>query len=138
MQGGATAQFSAVPLNLPGDYRQVDYLDTGAWSGKAIREASRYAEVNVVAGGGSFSYNSIDEECKWRLGSNSACFHYTPNETIGGFELPFIPSRQKVPLVADYVVDDFVPTSGCFQIWINLCWSTKKYWPRRLNAGDCW
>ncbi|RRJ84225.1 3-phosphoserine/phosphohydroxythreonine transaminase [Aestuariirhabdus litorea] len=101
VQGGATAQFSAVPLNLMGLTGKADYLNTGLWSSKAIEEARRFGEVNLVADGQPASYCSLAPIEQWRFSEAADYFHYTPNETIGGFELNEIPEVPSAPLVAD-------------------------------------
>jgi phosphoserine aminotransferase len=100
MQGGASAQFSAVPLNIAKDDGVADYINTGAWSKKAIGEAKRFLKVNVAADAGE-PYASVPSRDSWKLTPNAAYVHYTPNETIGGVEFPFIPDVGSVPLVAD-------------------------------------
>jgi phosphoserine aminotransferase len=100
LQGGATAQFAAVPLNLTRPDSVVDYIHTGAWSKKAIAEAKRYCRVNVAADAGS-PYASIPPRSAWKLTPGAAYVHYTPNETIGGVEFHDIPDTGDVPLVAD-------------------------------------
>jgi phosphoserine aminotransferase len=101
LQGGATGQFAAIPLNLARPDSAVDYVNTGAWSKKAIAEAKRYAKVNVAADAGG-SYSSVPELTSWKLTPGAAYVHYTPNETIGGVEFPFVPEVGAAPLVADF------------------------------------
>jgi phosphoserine aminotransferase len=100
LQGGATAQFAGVPLNLTTPDSVVDYVNTGAWSKKGISEAKHYAKVNVVADAGE-PYVSIPAFPTWKLTPGAAYLHYTPNETIGGVEFHFVPDAGSVPLVAD-------------------------------------
>lgn len=100
LQGGASTQFAMVPLNLLGDRTVADYVNTGEWSKKAIKEAGRYCQVNVVASDEANRFTSVPEQAEWRRSSDAAYLHYTPNETIGGVEFPFIPDSE-VPLVAD-------------------------------------
>ena len=100
LQGGASTQFSAVPLNLLGDRRGADYVNTGEWSKKAIEEGRRYGEVNVVASSKDTNFASIPPQRQWQLGPEAAYLHYTPNETIGGVEFLWTP-QVEVPLVAD-------------------------------------
>lgn len=100
LQGGATGQFAAIPLNLTTADSVVDYVDTGAWSKKAISEAKRYARVNVAADAGE-PYVSIPPVAGWKRTANAAYLHYTPNETIGGVEFQFVPEAGGAPLVAD-------------------------------------
>ena len=102
LQGGATGQFAAVPLNLARAESTVDYLNTGHWSQKALREAQRYtARVNVVADEAASRYTTVPAPEALRLTPDAAYLHYTPNETIGGVEFPYIPETGSVPLVAD-------------------------------------
>src|SRR5665213_1546209 len=101
MQGGASAQFSAVPLNLAGADAAADYLDTGAWSRKALLEAQRYCRVNIAADEAASGYCTVPEPQNLHLTAGAAYLHYTPNETIGGVEFPYIPDTAAVPLVAD-------------------------------------
>lgn len=100
MQGGATTQFAAVPLNLCSAGQAVDYVNTGAWSKKAIGEARRLANVTVAADAGE-PYCSIPAPATWNRSADAAYLHYTPNETIGGVEFHRIPDGGSVPLVAD-------------------------------------
>ncbi|WP_288362922.1 3-phosphoserine/phosphohydroxythreonine transaminase [uncultured Spongiibacter sp.] len=100
LQGGASSQFSAVPLNLCEEGATVDYVNTGQWSKKAIKEAKRYANVNVVASSEANNFASIPAFDSWQLSDDAAYLHYTPNETIGGVEFFWTPEVQ-APLVAD-------------------------------------
>jgi phosphoserine aminotransferase len=100
LQGGASTQFSAVPLNLLDDKTNADYVNTGQWSKKAIAEGKRYAEVNVVASSEDTKFSTIPPQDSWQLGADAAYLHYTPNETIGGVEYFWTP-QVEVPLVAD-------------------------------------
>jgi len=101
MQGGASSQFSTIPLNLLGDKASADYVNTGIWSKKAIAEAKRYADVNVVASSEEGGFASIPDQASWQTRADAAYLHYTPNETIGGLEFDFVPDSANVPLVAD-------------------------------------
>ncbi|MFT7402999.1 3-phosphoserine/phosphohydroxythreonine transaminase [Zhongshania sp.] len=100
LQGGASSQFAAVPLNLMGEGKVVDYVNTGEWSKKAIKEAKRYATVNVVASSEDTNFSTIPAFESWKLSEDAAYLHYTPNETIGGLEFFWTPESE-VPLVAD-------------------------------------
>lgn len=101
LQGGATGQFSAVPLNLAQPYSVVDYLNTGAWSAKAIAEARRYCEVRIPADQSASGYTTVPPVESLQLSHFASYVHYTPNETIGGVEFPYVPDTGTVPLVAD-------------------------------------
>ncbi|ARN75037.1 3-phosphoserine/phosphohydroxythreonine transaminase [Oceanicoccus sagamiensis] len=100
LQGGASTQFASVPLNLLGDKTAADYVNTGQWSKKAIKEAKRFADVNVVASSEDSNFTSIPAFDSWNLNKDAAYLHYTPNETIGGVEFMWTPEVD-VPLVAD-------------------------------------
>jgi phosphoserine aminotransferase len=102
LQGGASAQFAAVALNLARAESTVDYLCTGHWSKKALTEARRLtARVNVLADEGHSRYTTVPAAGALRLTPGAAYLHYTPNETIGGVEFPYVPDSGAVPLVAD-------------------------------------
>jgi len=101
LQGGATGQFAAIPLNLSAAGGVADYVNTGAWSKKAIGEARRYCRVNVAADAGG-RYSTVPARESWQLTPDAAYVHYTPNETIGGVEFPFVPEVSDTPLVADF------------------------------------
>ena len=100
LQGGATAQFSALPLNLLRGASCADYVNTGQWSIKAIAEARKYCEVNVVASSEAERFMTVPPQARWNCSAEAAYLHYTPNETIGGLEFGWIPDVD-VPLVAD-------------------------------------
>ena len=100
LQGGASTQFSAVPLNLMGENGTADYVNTGQWSKKAIAEGKRYGTVNVAATSEDTNFSTIPARETWQLSDNAAYLHYTPNETIGGVEYFWTP-KVDVPLVVD-------------------------------------
>jgi len=102
MQGGASSQFTMVPMNLLRGRSSADYINTGQWSSKAIKEAKRYCNVNVAASTESNNFTSAPSQNDLQLNSDAAYVHYTPNETIGGVEFDYIPDTGEVPLVADY------------------------------------
>jgi phosphoserine aminotransferase len=101
LQGGATSQFAMVPMNLLRGRTQADYVNTGAWSKKAIGEAKRYCSVNVAASSEATKFTTVPPQDTWKLDPAAAYVHYTPNETIGGVEFDWIPATGEVPLVAD-------------------------------------
>ena len=101
LQGGATAQFAMVPMNLLRGKPSADYLNTGEWSKKAIKEAKKYGQVNVVASSEDDNFNYAPARSIWKLDPNAAYVHFTPNETIGGVEIFDTPDTGDVPLVAD-------------------------------------
>jgi phosphoserine aminotransferase len=101
LQGGASGQFSAIPMNLTRADSTVDFVNTGNWSKKALGEARRYCKINVVADESAGNYSTVPEAAKLAASPGAAYFHYTPNETIGGVEFGYIPAVGDVPLVAD-------------------------------------
>jgi phosphoserine aminotransferase len=101
LQGGATGQFTAIPQNLAAPDAVADYINTGAWSKKAIVEAKRFCRVNVLADEAASNYSTVPAASSLRPTAGAAYLHYTPNETIGGVEFPFIPESSGVPIVAD-------------------------------------
>ncbi len=101
IQGGATAQFSAVPLNLAQPGATADYVNTGHWSERTIREARRFVNVAIAADEAESKYTTVPAQAALGLTPGAAYVHYTPNETIGGVEFPYIPETGAVPLVAD-------------------------------------
>jgi phosphoserine aminotransferase len=101
LQGGATGQFAAIPMNLTTPDSTVDYINTGSWSKKAISEAKRYCKVHVAADEAASNYTTVPEQSALKLTPGAAYVHYTPNETIGGVEFPYVPDTGSVPLVAD-------------------------------------
>ncbi|MEM9984980.1 MAG: 3-phosphoserine/phosphohydroxythreonine transaminase [Bacteroidota bacterium] len=115
-QGGAWTQFSAVPLNLLGGSKRADYLDTGAWSVKAIAEAERYGQVRVVASSKDRKYQYIPSTNPSDFDPDADYVHITTNNTIYGTTFPALPQGGGAPLVADmssnilsqhYEVEDF-------------------------------
>jgi phosphoserine aminotransferase len=102
LQGGATAQFAGIPLNLTTRESTADYVNTGAWSKKAVAEARKYCRVNVAADAAGSKYTTIPQQGEWRLTADAAYVHYTPNETISGVEFHWIPETGSIPLVADF------------------------------------
>ena len=101
LQGGASSQFAMIPMNLLRGKASADYLNTGEWSKKAIKEAKKYGAVNVVASSEDKSFTYAPTQDAWKLDPNAAYVHYTPNETIGGVEIFWTPETGNVPLVAD-------------------------------------
>ncbi len=101
LQGGATAQFAMIPQNLLGGRSKASYVNTGAWSDKAIKEAKKYCQVNVAASSAEDNFTSIPDRAEWQIDTDAAYLHYTPNETIHGMEFQDIPDAAGLPLVAD-------------------------------------
>jgi len=100
LQGGATAQFGAIPFNLAAAGDKADYVVTGSWSKKALAEGRRFLDANVAADSADKGHTGIPDPGSWSLSTDAAYLHYTPNETIGGVEFHFVP-ESPAPLVAD-------------------------------------
>uniref|UniRef100_A0A383WER3 phosphoserine transaminase n=1 Tax=Tetradesmus obliquus TaxID=3088 RepID=A0A383WER3_TETOB len=99
VQGGASTQFAAIPLNFTQEGDTVDYIVTGAWSKKAYEEAAKFGlNANVVAKGDNKSVPARDS---WKLSPDAKYVHYCDNETIGGVEFQGAPDVGDVPLIAD-------------------------------------
>jgi phosphoserine aminotransferase len=101
LQGGATTQFASIPMNLASRDAVADYINTGQWSKKAIAEARAQVDVRVIADEKHSNYSTVPAEDSLRFTPGAAYVHYTPNETIGGVEFPYVPRPQAAPLVAD-------------------------------------
>ncbi len=101
LQGGASIQFSMIPMNLLRGKTGADYLNTGEWSKKAIKEAKKYCSVNIVASSEDKNFSYAPEQSAWKINPDAAYVHYTSNETIGGVEIFWTPDTGAVPLVAD-------------------------------------
>ncbi|MES2152556.1 MAG: 3-phosphoserine/phosphohydroxythreonine transaminase [Pseudomonadota bacterium] len=101
LAGGATEQFSMLPLNLAGGAGHVAYADSGHWSQRALREAARYAAVTVVARYEGERPLAAPPLSGWDMPADCAYCHITPNETADGIAYPALPDCGAVPLVAD-------------------------------------
>jgi phosphoserine aminotransferase len=102
LQGGATGQFAAIPMNLARPESGADYINTGTWSTRAIGEARRLlAAVNVIADEQASHYSTVPAADSLVFSRGAAYAHYTVNETIGGVEFPYIPETGGAPLVGD-------------------------------------
>jgi phosphoserine aminotransferase len=101
LQGGATGQFSFIPQNILRGKTKACYLDTGAWSSKALKDAKAYCDVIVSASSKDKNYTYIPAASDWKLDAEAGYLHYTSNETIHGVEFNEVPDSQGLPLVCD-------------------------------------
>jgi phosphoserine aminotransferase len=109
MQGGAIGENAIVPMNLIGRSSagsgqaagRADYISTGDWSKKSIKEAKTYGTINVAATGEATKFTAIPKQAEWKLDPEAAYVHICSNETIGGVEFHWTPDTGAVPLVAD-------------------------------------
>jgi phosphoserine aminotransferase len=107
LQGGASLQFSMVPMNLLPQGGSADYIVTGSWSQKAVKEAKRVAGVKIAATTEAENFKRIPKQEELTLDPNAAYVHYTTNNTIFGTEFHYVPDVGNVPLVADASSDIF-------------------------------
>ncbi|MBP9820165.1 3-phosphoserine/phosphohydroxythreonine transaminase [Candidatus Woesebacteria bacterium] len=99
LQGGASGQFAAIPMNLAQQNDKADYVITGSWGKKAYKEAAKYLDTNIAAQADPFT--AVPAQSNWKLSKDARYVHVTPNETIEGVAFPFVPETGSVPLVAD-------------------------------------
>jgi phosphoserine aminotransferase len=107
LQGGASLQFSMVPMNLLPPGGSADYIITGSWAQKAAKEAKRVGAVKVAATTESTNFTRVPTQPELTLDPAAAYVHYTTNNTIFGTEFPYVPDVGAVPLVADASSDIF-------------------------------
>jgi phosphoserine aminotransferase len=101
LQGGASLQFAMVPLNLMNKSRKADYVNTGEWAKKAIKEGQRFGQVHVVASSEAEVYNHIPKLDPGQFDPDADYFYITSNNTIYGTRYTSYPATGHVPLVAD-------------------------------------
>ncbi len=107
LQGGASLQFSMVPMNLLTEGRTADYLMTGTWADKAVKEARRVGSVNPTGSTEADGYARIPDDSECQLTPGAAYVHMTSNNTIEGTEWPRLPEVEDAPLVCDASSDIF-------------------------------
>jgi len=104
-QGGGLGQNAIVPMNLAGRARQpavIDFVHTGSWSGKSMKEAARYANVNLAASAEASGFTAVPDQQSWKRSKDAAYLHICTNETIDGVEYNFAPEAAgDTPIVAD-------------------------------------
>ncbi len=101
LQGGAIAENAIIPMNLLKERSVADYVNTGEWSKKSIKEAKKYCAVNVAASAEDKNFTYVPSQESWKLSKGAAYVHVCTNETIGGVEYQWTPDTGDVPLVAD-------------------------------------
>jgi phosphoserine aminotransferase len=101
LQGGAIGENAIIPMNLLGGRAVADYVNTGEWSKKSIKEAKKYCTVNVAASAEDKSFTYVPAQQTWKRTKDAAYVHVCTNETIGGVEYQWTPETGEVPLVAD-------------------------------------
>ncbi len=101
LQGGAIAENAIVPMNLIGRTGQADYVVSGVWSEKSMKEAAKYGQINEAASSKDSGFLSMPKQADWHLSAQASYAHMCSNETIGGVECHWTPDTGGVPLVAD-------------------------------------
>jgi phosphoserine aminotransferase len=107
LQGGASMQFAMVPMNLLTPGTTADYIDSGSWADKAIKEAQKVGTVNVAATTRGENYSRVPRQAELKLTPGAAYVHMTSNNTIEGTEYKELPSVGDAPLVNDTSSDMF-------------------------------
>ena len=107
LQGGASLQFSMVPMNLLGPGQTADYIDCGSWADKALKEAKKVGTVNVAASTKGENYSRLPLQSELKLTPGAAYVHMTSNNTIEGTEYTTLPDVGDVPLISDNSSDMF-------------------------------
>ena len=101
LQGGATLQLEMIPINLLRGKASADFVNTGEWAKKAIKEAKPFCQPNVIASSEDKNFSYAPAQSTWKPSKDAAYVHYTANETIGGVEFHWTPHTGDVPLVCD-------------------------------------
>ena len=107
LQGGASLQFSMVPMNILPPGGSADYVVSGVWSQKAVKEARRVGSVKIAASTEGDAFSRVPAQSELTLDPNASYVHYTTNNTIYGTEFHYVPEVGSVPLVADTSSDIF-------------------------------
>ncbi len=105
LSGGATLQFSMIPMNFLLPNCRADYINSGAWAQKAITEAKKFGSISIPWDGASNRYCTLPDLTDLTIHKNSSYLHITSNETIGGIQWKTFPDTQEVPLFADMSSD---------------------------------
>ena len=136
LQGGASMQFSMVPMNILTSEGSADYIVTGAWSQKAVKEAKRVGGVKIAASTEAENFTRVPRQDELRLDPKAAYVHYTTNNTIFGTEFHYRPEVGSVPLVADTSSDMFSGPIDVSKYALDLCRRAEKPCARGPDAGD--
>ena len=136
LQGGASLQFSMVPLNLLTAGATADYIVTGGWAQKAVKEAQRVGTVNIAASTESENFARIPRQDELKLTPNAAYVHITTNNTLFGTEWTAEPAVGDVPLVADTSSDMFSRPIDVVEVRADLRRRAEEPRAVRRDAGD--
>jgi len=113
MQGGATQQFSMLPMNLLRHGQSADYIHSGYWSGKAIHEAEKSGKLQLAWSGKADQFGRLPSDAELQLSKDAAYFHYISNETVEGLQFHRVPGRDDVPRICD-MSSDLLSAPGDF------------------------
>ncbi len=113
MQGGATQQFSMLPMNLLRNGQSADYIHSGYWSGKAIHEAEKSGRLQLAWSGKTDQFGRLPSDAELQLSKDAAYFHYISNETVEGLQFHRVPGRDDVPRICD-MSSDLLSAPGDF------------------------
>lgn len=113
MQGGATQQFSMLPMNLLRNGQSADYIHSGYWSGKAIHEAEKSGQLQLAWSGKADQFSRLPSDAELQLSKDAAYFHYISNETVEGLQFHRVPGRDDVPRICD-MSSDLLSAPGDF------------------------
>lgn len=133
LQGGAIGQNAFVPMNLYRGKASADYINTGEWSKRSIKEATKYGQVNVAATAEPNGFTAIPRPDTWKLDPDAAYVHICSNETIGGMQYHFTPDTGKVPLVADMSSDILSRPIDVSRYGLIYCGAQKNIGPAGLT-----
>ena len=127
LQGGASAQFSLIPQNILNGKTKACYVNTGAWSEKAIQDAKGQCDAIVSASSQDKNFTYIPDTTSWVIDQDAAYLHYTSNETIHGVEFQSIPDSKGLTLSFGYVIQYPVAASRCQSIRYYLRRYAEEY-----------
>ena len=133
MGGGASMQFAMIPMNFLDEKASADYINTGTWSKKAIKEAKLFGKVNVPATSEDKNFNYIPKE--FQLSPEAAYVHITSNNTIAGTQWQSFPDTGKVPLIVDMSSDIFSRKINVDQFGIIYAGAQKNAGPAGVTLA---
>ena len=136
LQGGASPQFSMIPMNLLAGKKSADYINTGAWSKKAISEAKKFCTPKIAATTEADKFMRAPAAAELKLDADAAYVHYTPNETIGGVEFPYVPATGERPAGRRHVLDDPLAADRRLEVRPDLRRRAEEHRPGGDGGGD--
>ncbi len=134
LQGGAIAENAIVPMNLLGGKSAADYVNTGEWSKKSIKEAKKYCTVNIAATSEDANFTYVPAQESWKLSRDAAYVHICTNETIGGVEYQMDAGYRRPSAGGGYVVSHPVACHRRVEIRGDLRWCAEKCRAGRPDA----